>query len=366
MRIFMIADAGSVHVERWVKSLINRNIEVLLYSFLPPKSSDLKYLLKDNLIIYKKSKFGKILDKLGLGRLNCFEILKHVKQNINKYKPDILHSHYATTNSLYGALTGFHPFLISVWGSDIYYDPYKGLYNEIILKFCLSKADIILSTSHVMAKETKKFTNKKIFIIPFGVDINLFKPLDVKRKDEFIIGNVKTLKPVYAIDILIQAASIVIKNNKNKKIILHIYGDGPQKQQLIKLAKDLGIGDKVEFKGYIINDKLPEIYNSMSVSVSLSDRESFGVVAVEAMSCGCPVITSDADGFTEVVENGTTGLIVPKRDPIMAAAAIQKLIDDSTLRQYYGEKGRDRVVKYFNWENNVTDMVKIYESVLNH
>src|SRR4030042_230985 len=73
-----------------------------------------------------------------------------------------------------GALSGFHPFIISVWGSDVYDFPYRSIFHKILLKHNLSKADIILSTSHAMADQVRKFTHKNILVTPFGIDLKRF------------------------------------------------------------------------------------------------------------------------------------------------------------------------------------------------
>ena len=98
--------------------------------------------------------------------------------------------------------------------------------------------------------------------------------------------------------------------------------------------------------------------------MSVFDSESFGVVAVEAMACGCPVVTSDADGFTEVVDNGKTGFIVPKRNPEATAEAIQRFVDHPELREIMGVAGRQRVLDLYNWNDNVDTMVNEYHKVL--
>ena len=92
---------------------------------------------------------------------------------------------------------------------------------------------------------------------------------------------------------------------------------------------------------------------------------SVGVVAVEAMACGCPVVTSDADGFREVVEDGITGFIVPKGNPEAAAGAIQRFIDNPQLCHTMGAAGRERVLQLYKWDSNVQTMVDYYHSVLN-
>ena len=294
-------------------------------------------------------------------------VLRRLKQKIKGFEPDIVHAHYASSYGLFGALSGFHPYIVSVWGSDVYDFPNSNWLSGKILKYALKKADYTLSTSHVMAEETHKYTRKEIEVTPFGVDTELFKPMNIPKSEEFVIGNVKTLRPKYGIDVLIRAVALVIKHNPEKKIRLEIYGDGPQKEELFQLTKSLGITDKVQFKGFVQNEKLPEIYNSVSVSVSVSvlNSESFGVVAVEAMACECPVITSDADGFTEVVKDGETGLIVPKRDVEATANAIQQFIDRPKLREQMGKKGRERVLELYDWKKNVDTMVEIYNHAYN-
>jgi glycosyltransferase involved in cell wall biosynthesis len=132
------------------------------------------------------------------------------------------------------------------------------------------------------------------------------------------------------------------------------------------MAEDLGLKESVEFVGIVENSNLPQYYNRFSVAVypSISDSESFGVAAVEAMACECPVVASDADGFTEVVSNGETGIIVPKGDIECTAKAIQEFIDNPYLRIIMGKKGRERVLELYNWEDNVKKMLQIYADAI--
>lgn len=362
MKVLILSDANSIHTKRWVKALAKKGIEIVLFS-LSPNMSDFYDDIDGVKIIANVHKARSSF----LSKLSYLRVIPKLRKVIKDIKPDIIHAHYASSYGLLGSLVKTDiPYIVSVWGSDVYDFPNITPFGKQIIKYNLRKADYILSTSHVMAKETKKYTDKDIAVTPFGVDIELFKPLPTDSNDEFVIGNVKTLRPKYGIDVLIKAAEIVIKNNPDKKIRLDIYGEGPQKDELIQLSITLGIQEKVNFKGFVQNDKLPEIYNSVSVSVSVSNSESFGVVAVEAMACGCPVITSDADGFTEVVDDGVTGFIVPKRDIEATARAIQKFIDNPALREKMGGEGRKRVIRFYDWEKNVDKMMSIYNTVLNN
>ena len=361
MRIFILSEIISIHTRRWVTSLCQRGHTVFLFGLL--KSDVTPYDGIPNLTIYS---CGYSLDEISRrrqwinGKIQYLGGLSAAKRKIKEFKPDILHAHYASSYGLIGALSGFHPFIVSVWGSDVYEYPNAGTVYRRLLQYTFKKADTILSTSHCMAAETRKYTDKDISITPFGVDTKRFAPQPVSKSDQFVIGNVKTLRHLYGIDLLIKAFAELCSMAPDRNLLLKIAGTGPQWQELQTLCNTLGISNKVQFLGYIPNEQLPTLYSSFDVSVSLSRRESFGVVAVEAMACECPVVTSAADGFKEVVADGETGFIVPVEDSHSAALALQKLVSDESLRISMGRAGRQRVLRLYDWERNVDTMEGIY------
>lgn len=365
MRIAILSDSTSIHTYKWVKSLSERGCEIMLIS-----------LLKDDLTRYQGLKgvevysFAYELSEKSfatqwfLGKAIYLLSIRKIKQIIKEYKPDILHAHYASSFGFIGALTHFHPYIISVWGSDVYEYPLAGNVYRKMLEYSLRRSDYILSTSHCMAKETKKYTDKDIYVTPFGVDLELFKPTEKTDKQSFTIGNIKSLRPVYGIDTLIRAFAILKEKNRELDLRLQIAGEGPVKGELQQLCKELNIQDYVDFIGFIPNDKLPEIYNQLDVAVFLSRKESFGVAAIEAMACKCPVVASNAEGYLEVIEDGVSGFIVESNNPEVAAQRIQQLIDDRQLSQQLGENGRMRAESLFDWQKNVDTMLEIYHKVL--
>lgn len=366
MKVLMTADARSIHTRRWAVSLKERGVDIVLYSLYPSPDDFFEVhgikLYEFDLFTYKSRRGIKAVSAAVAMHFKAVSCLKKI---LKSEAPDILHAHYATSFGFVAALTGFHPFIISVWGSDVYEFPDQSFFNMKAVQFVFRQADKILSTSHIMARRTSAFTSRPISVTPFGVDTELFRRLETHGDGRFVVGNVKTLAPKYGIDILIRAFKIVMERNPELDTVLVIVGDGPFRGEYESLARNLGIEDKVKFIGKVPNHMLPSYYNSFSVSVSVSNSESFGVVAVEAMACGCPVVVSDADGFTEVVEDGITGYIVPKRDPEAAAAAIQKFIDNPGLRESMGTAGIERVRKLYDWNDNVDIMYSIYTELCN-
>lgn len=363
MKVLIISDAQSVHTQRWVSSLAEKGVEVVLYSIKPflddfYSSRKIECHFFD-LFSYKRERKG-IVEAVK----KHFQAVRHLRKVLRETKPDILHAHYATSYSLIAALSGFHPLVVSIWGSDIYIFPKQLKINKFIVKYTLRKADKILSTSHVMAKEASKYTSKDIDITPFGVDTTLFKRTSPPPKGKFVIGSVKTLSHKYGTEYLIRAFKEVREKNPSLNCYLELVGKGPDERKLKNLAHRLGVSDRVIFTGYIRNDILPRVFDRFSVACYMSLSESFGVSAIEAMACNCPVVTSDADGFTEVVEDGVTGIIVPRYDYSAAARAIQVYIDDPSKIVTMGAAGRERVSALYQWSDNVDTMISIYKSVL--
>ena len=363
MKIIFLGEAGSIHTIRWVNSLSEKGIEVILVS-LKGNFDNAEKISKKVKVIYLP--FG---TKLGY-YLNVFAL----KKIISKEKPDLINAHYASGYGTLGRLSGFNKKLLNVWGSDVYDFPNESKLKKRIIEKNLKNYTAIASTSYCMAEETKKYLenkSKEIFITPFGVDTEKFKNLNIEKKEnEITIGIVKTLTEKYGIEYLIKAIKElenILDIENYKKIRLLIYGKGELKNKLEDLTKELQIEDKVIFKGYISNEDVPKALNEMDIFVvpSILDSESFGVAAVEAMACEIPVIASSVGGLKEVIVDKETGYLVPKKDHKEIAKYLKKLILDKNLRTSLGKNGRKRVLENYDWNSNVDYMIKIYREIVN-
>jgi len=366
MKLLLLSDPNSVHTIKWAKSLANEGIEIIIFGLGKLTVDEYEEInnIKVELLDENVSN-----DEGALYKVKYLKALPRVKKIITKFNPDIVHAHYASSYGLLGALSGFYPFIVSVWGLDVFSFPHKSFLHKTILKYNLSKANKILSTSKVMAKETKSYTDKMITVTPFGIDMEKFKPLKVDslfHKDDIVIGTVKTLEDKYGIEYLIRAFKIVSSKYLELPLKLLIVGGGSLESQLKSLVKELNIEDKTVFTGKVPFNDVPKYQNmlSISVSVSVSNSESFGVAIIEASSCSIPVVVSNVGGLPEVVEDNVTGFVVPKENPKETALAIEKLILDDELRNKMGNEGRKRVERLYNWEDNVNQMIEIYKDIL--
>jgi L-malate glycosyltransferase len=362
MKIFLLGDLRSAHFIKWVSSLSNL-CEVYVFTFC--RKTDVSEQINGVRIYYGYTSF-RFLNYQSEGtplKILLYLYLPMLSLLLRKIKPDVLHSHYATGYGALGALTFYHPYYVSVWGSDIFSFPVKSLLHKTFIKYVLRKADNILATSAVLAEETKKYTEKNIDVIPFGIDTIKFRKMNTQSyfsKDELVIGTIKSLKPVYAIDFLIKVFAKLKERNPLIRLKLLVGGEGELEKDLKQLAVDLKVDKDVLFTGHIPNNKVSEILNMIDIFANLSHHESFGVAVLEASACEVPVIASSAGGLKEVVIHNVSGYIVDINKETEVIEYFENLIENEKLRTEMGKRGREMVMEKYRWENNVDEMLKVY------
>ncbi|MCF7832594.1 MAG: glycosyltransferase [Candidatus Marinimicrobia bacterium] len=368
MKLLFLADGASVHTNKWVVSLLKKGHQIHLFSLNSfDQKAYVEFEKNFNHTVFNLTERKTILG--GLNKLSYLRVVKDIKHVIKEFKPDLLHAHFATSYGMLAAKVDFHPMIISVWGYDVLHFPKRSFIHKKILEHNISKADKILSTSHMMAKETKLYTDKPIEVTPFGIDMEIFKPSDKTfpslDRDSFIIGTAKALEDKYAIDDLIRSFTILVHRHPEKQLQLAIAGDGSSEDKLHELASSLGVTEKTVFLGRVNHRDIPDFYNSIDVFATLSLEDSFGVSVIEAGACGKPVVVTNVEGLPEVVEKDKTGYVVPKRNPEKAADAFEALLLDKSLRKEMGNAGRQRIMLHYNWDNCVDQMHNIYLDMVN-
>ncbi|WP_296205413.1 glycosyltransferase [Psychrobacter sp. UBA3962] len=366
MKIALLSGASTIHTIRWANGLAAAGVEVHLISQHPVLEA-LDPKVKTYIFKYR-------------GVIGYFTMVPKVKKLLKKIKPDLVNAHYASGYATTARLVGYHPWVLSVWGSDVYDFPYKSPLHGKLVQDNLLYADQLASTSICMAQQTQSLIPSRdldITITPFGVDTkyydSLTTPLSEKTNDtSIVIGTVKTLAPKYGIDTLINAFALILKSlanthpNIEKKLKLRIVGDGPQKEELKNLAEQLRIKDRVDFVGRVNSKNVPYELDKFDIYVALSrlDSESFGVAIIEAGAAGRPVVVSDAGGLPEVVIDGTTGFVVPRESPKAAADAITKLVLEKHLRINMGNAGKEHVSSNYDWTKCIDIMIDLYKQTI--
>lgn len=362
MKILLLADPSNPHTIKWVNSLNQEGFDIILIGLSKYNKNDyadtVKILSLKTPSIIKSKHSGNFLKIIYLA------IIPQLKKTIRKFDPDVLHAHYASSYGLIGALTNFHPFILSVWGIDINVYPKVSIIYSYLVKYVLRKADLILATSEHLKKETLKYSNKNVEVVPFGIDLNIFCPnnvISIFNKNDIVVGTVKRLEDKYGIDKLIEAFSQIKVRNPELPLKLLLVGEGSIRPKLVELVNKLKIAGITTFAGEISHDKVTDYHNMIDVSVFLSKTESFGVSVLEASACENPVVVHNVGGLPEVVDHEITGLIVPSNNIEASVLAIEKLVLSKPLREAMGKAGRQKVIKEFDWKKSVQKMIKIYK-----
>jgi D-inositol-3-phosphate glycosyltransferase len=218
---------------------------------------------------------------------------------------------------------------------------------------------------------------KKIEVIPCGVDLSLFRPVEVSQAQEGIgwpperqmVLFVGRIQPLKGIDILLKAIALATDDLPDLcgHLGLTIIGGDPQATmdreilRLTRLKEKLGISDLVTFLGARDQDTLPYYYSAAQVCVVPSYYESFGMVALEAMACGTPVIASKVGGLTFTVKDGVTGYLVPDGDPAALSGKLKLILTDEKLRRRMGQESIKMAQRY-RWPlvaNKITSSVSL-------
>ncbi len=366
MKLLVLANPEDPHTIKWVNELAREKIEIFVLGLNQYDSS-----IYDGLVNVQHQSVGfannYINSRLGnFSKILYLKSLPLINKIIKEFQPDIIHAHYASSYGLLTSFLSFTPVVLSVWGSDVYKFPRKSLLHKHLIKRALRKTRVILSTSNNMAGEIRKYTDKAITVIPFGIDTQKFTPVKKRSgKEKLVIGTIKKLKKYYGIDILIQAFKLVLERNPDFKLELKIIGEGPERKKLENMTDKFGIRHLVYFEGKMPPDRIPEMINQMDIFSSLSVYdESFGVALLEAGACEKPVVVSNVPGFIEIVQNGATGFIVKKGDIEGAAKAIEELIKSKELRHKMGSKARKHVVHNYSLEHNVEQLLEVYNKLL--
>lgn len=354
-KIMFISAANSIHTVKWVNALSEFfEIHLVFCSNHEEKENKIDKKIFLHKLKYS-SPFGYYLNVLEL------------KKIYNEVNPDLVNTHYASGYGTLVRISGIKCNLMSIWGSDILDFPNRSKINYCILKKNLEYPTFISSTSNVMMERCEVLypnIKKKFFIVPFGVDLNLFRKREKVENNntKVLIGIVKSLKSVYGIEYAIEAMKIL--KDKENKYIMEIYGDGDEKEKLQKLINEYQLNDSVILKGKVENKEVPKILTKFDIFCMTSIEESFGVALIEAMAVGVPVIASNANGFLEVTNNGETAVIFEKKNPIELANKIEGLINDKKKMKELSIAGRKRVEEYYNFEDNVINMKNIYEEIM--
>jgi glycosyltransferase involved in cell wall biosynthesis len=247
-------------------------------------------------------------------------------------------------------------------------------------KTLLETADRVVATSPQEKEHMRSLVSTKgnVDIIPCGTDIRRFGAINKQKArsvlgidpDALMVFYVGRFDPRKGIETLVRAVGQShLRGNKNLKLVIGGgsrpgQSDGKERDRIEKIVGELGMSDITSFPGRLGDDILPAYYAAADVCVVPSHYEPFGLVAIEAMASGTPVVASDVGGLQFTVVPEETGLLAPAQDEAAFAAAIDRIISNPDWRNQLGKQARVRVEEKFSWDGVAHQLSDLYTKLL--
>ena len=377
MRICYFADGRYVHAERWMKFFAERGHEMHLISFAE--------LVPDR--VEELTKLGvKYHGAIGNFHLKKFwrtlADLRFVKRVLREEKIDLLHSHFLGTNVWFGALSGFHPHVISVMGGDVTgsdWRPTRNLQERLLTPYALRNADLVSTWGPVLAQRIGPYVRKDmtIEVVHGGVDLLTFAPgpksaalrgrLDIPD-DGFVVFSPRLIRRLYNIDTIAHAAGLVREKRADVYFVIALPAqilDTEYVEEIKEIIAKNGARDVVRFVPTIGHQEIADYFRLADVTVSIPDTDGLGLAILESMACGTPTVIGDLPDYDkEYFENEKTTVMTNVKDPQSVADAILRLLDESETATGIATEARRRVIQTGGYEYQMTKMERIYERLV--
>jgi L-malate glycosyltransferase len=368
MRLCYIGPAGTVHTQRWLSFFARRGHEV--------------HLLSTTLSEWRHE--GIQVHSVPLGRsessaINPLRAAARMPRTLARYRallrelrPDILHVHYLNEAALMAAWTGFHPLVMTAWGSDVLIAPELSKLRKAALRRALGAADLVTCDAYHMERRLLALGTpaSKTKVVFFGTDVDRFHPgardgalqKRLSPKGGPVVISLRSLEPVYDLATLLKAVPAVLASRPDTRFALA--GGGSLADPLRRLAQELGIEGSVDFLG-LPAAELPGYLASSDVYVStaLSDA-GLAASTAEAMACGVPPVVTEVAENAQWVEDGMTGRLFPPQDPRALADALMEILGDDGKRAALGRSARRTIVDRCNYQHEMARMESLYAGLM--
>jgi N-acetyl-alpha-D-glucosaminyl L-malate synthase BshA len=236
-----------------------------------------------------------------------------------------------------------------------------------VTKMTIESSDAVTAVSRFLREEARQQ-----FGVERGIEV-VYNFIDPARHEQpippcipprncpeqFTLMHISNFRPVKRVGDVIKVFALV-QEKLNARLVM--IGDGPDAGLARQMAQDLGVEDKVKFTGVL--DGVADVLRAANLLLLPSQTESFGLVALEAMASGVPVVASDVGGLPEVVEHGVTGYLAPLGDVAKMAEYVIAILADCSTCRMFSRAARRRAVEHFDYNDIIPQYEAVYESVL--
>lgn len=349
-RIAYLADAGSIHTRRWVSHFARLGYETHVLTFSPGEIEGAAVSVFDA---------GPIRQEGGNWRYVLHWPAVH--RRLVGLRPALVHAHYLTSYGLLAALSEIHPLVLSAWGSDVLVTPRGSWVYRLLLRFTLSRADLVTSDAQVLNEALVQYglAPHRLLTLSLGVDSEVFhmRGREWPECGRRLIST-RHLLPNTNLEVVLSA--LAQARRALPEYSLDVAGDGPERLHLEVLAGDLA----VVWHGRVAHARLPELLRRADLYVALTLSDSTSVSLLEAMACGVFPIVSDLPANREWIEPGVNGLLVAPHDVDTLARAIVQVARDLDLRRRAAQYNAELIARRGDWRQNMAQVEHAYQMLI--
>jgi phosphatidylinositol alpha-1,6-mannosyltransferase len=335
-------------------------IEIIRFRYWFPRGQDLAYggEMREKV---RQSKTGKL--KFLSFILSAFLLAVWL---VLSRRISLIHCHWWIPSGISGYLASIltgKPLIITSHGTDVTLleksPAYAGIASRVY-----RHARAVTAVSSFLGRSISKLTGisvERITVAPMPFNLDKFSSQGGAGREKGYILSAGRLNEQKGMEYLIKAGKVLKDMDYKFKMVL--LGDGPLRSRFERLVDELGLERYVELPGAVLHSEIPLYYKKAEIFVLPSVNEGFGVVLVEALASGAPVIGADSGGITDIIKDGDTGLLVKPKDEYSLAQALKKFLDDPHLARETAERGRKYIMDNFSPETIASKFEKIYSGV---
>lgn len=382
--IYRLAKMGvNVHALRPIVEEISFSCGIYFHGMKRKIDFGALYMLSRDFLIYPLISLFRRPRRLYWENLYAFNVARVVEE----FDVDLIHAHFAYPQGWVGLLAKRRigkPLIVTLRGYDVNVVPEIGygirLNGKIdaLIRRVLENADAFICVSTDLREKVLKLgaSVDKTYTLLNGVDLNLFRPPEesdlmeinaIREKfgvkgDEILILNARHLKPVYGLEYLIYAAKLVVERVKHAKFI--IAGEGYLGEKLRAVISNMGLEENVKLIGALPRTFMPLLIHASSIYVNTSLSDGMPPSLLEALASGKPIVSFNAGGAKDIINDGVNGFLVPIKDCKMLASRIIYLCENQDVLEEMGRRARMRAEQNFDINKRLSKLIDIYRKVI--
>jgi glycosyltransferase involved in cell wall biosynthesis len=366
VRLCYLANPNSIHTQRWLRYFAQQGHEIHLIG-----DYDLQRPLDPGIIVHRPAV------SLKIHKVRVLALGYAVRRLVREIQPDVLHAHQTSPHGWLGAMSGYHPFIVTAWGSDLLIKPHRSWLYRLLTRWTLRRADYVTCVSKDLARAARTLgaDPSRLEVAPWGIDTAVFHPAlpSVEFRTRLGLGlgpvvlSMRSMGPLYNPLDVARSIPRVLAQVPKAQFIIRTYHYAPDLlTQFRAIVKEHDATEAVHYVADLPDDRaIADLYRLADVAVSVPSSDGTPLSVLEALGCGVALVLSDVPSLHEWVRDQQEGMFVPVGDVQAISAAIVRLLTDEALRRRLQTAGVTLVQQRADRRVWMARAGKVYERLIN-